>query len=48
MSLFDSLASAALGQLGGASGIMSLVSKNPQLMQVATGLLSGEGGLQGI
>lgn len=48
MSLFDSLASAALGQLGGANGIMSLVSSNPQLMQVAGSLLSGEGGVQGI
>jgi uncharacterized protein YidB (DUF937 family) len=48
MGLFDSLASAALGQLGGTSGIMSLVSSNPQLMQVAGSLLSGEGNLQGI
>lgn len=48
MSLFDNLASAALGQLGGASGVMSLVSKNPQVMEVAGSLLSGQGGLQGI
>lgn len=48
MSLFDSLASAALGQLGGADGIMGLVAKNPQLMQVAGSLLSGQGGLQAI
>lgn len=48
MSLFDKLATAALGQFGGTEGIMSLVSKNPQLMQVAGSLMSGDGGMQGI
>ncbi len=48
MSLFDSLASAALGQMGGAGGIMDLVAKNPELMKVATSVLSGQGGLQGV
>lgn len=54
MSLFDNLASAALGQLGksGALGdVMAMAAQNPQLMQMAGNLLSdqgGAGGLQGI
>jgi uncharacterized protein YidB (DUF937 family) len=51
MSLFDNLASAALGQLGGANGLMGMVAKNPQMMQVAASLMANDGaagGVQGI
>ncbi len=48
MSLFDSLASAALGQLGGGGGLMEIALKNPELLKVASSVLSGQGGLQGV